>query len=341
MRAVLINEYGVLPRVTEVAEPVVPDDGVVLRVEATGLCRSDWHGWQGHDPDIVLPHIPGHEVAGVVAEVGAAVASWKVGDRVTAPFVCACGRCRECESGNQQTCEKQQQPGFTYWGSFAEYVAIPWADINLVALPDGLSFVGAAALGCRFATAFRGLTQVGQVLPGEWVAVFGCGGVGLSTVMIAVAHGAHVVAVDTNPQALELAARYGATHTEIAGPQAAQRIRERCGGGADLAVDALGSSEVISAALASLRPRGRLVQLGLLPGPITLDMSSLVGRELRWLGSHGMSARGYPEMLSLVTSGAVRPDQLVTATIGLDAVPAALQAMNTSSPTGVTVIIPR
>ena len=91
MRAVVISEFGVLPTVRDVPPPTCPDDGVVLRVTATGVCRSDWHGWQGHDDDITLPHVPGHELAGVVAEVGPLVRAWTVGDEVTVPFVCACG----------------------------------------------------------------------------------------------------------------------------------------------------------------------------------------------------------------------------------------------------------
>ena len=205
MRAVVIEQYDVMPTITDLPIPRCRPDGVVVRVEATGLCRSDWHGWQGHDADITLPHVPGHEIAGTISQIGAEVSGWSVGDRVTVPFVCACGRCEQCSSGNQQVCLNQQQPGFTYDGSFAEYVAIPFAATNLVALPDELSFVAAAGLGCRFATAFRGITGVGAVQPGEWLAVFGCGGVGLSAVMIAAALDAKVIAIDTNPAALTAA----------------------------------------------------------------------------------------------------------------------------------------
>lgn len=206
MRAVVFDAFGSDLRVCEVPAPAPPPGGAVIRVEATGLCRSDWHGWQGHDPDIrVLPHVPGHELAGVVEDVGPGVGSWRAGDRVTVPFVCACGSCTACAAGDQQVCERQTQPGFTHWGSFAEYVAIENADVNLVALPEEMTFPTAASLGCRFATAFRAVVTVGRVRPGEWVAVHGCGGVGLSAVMIAAAAGARVVAVDVSPQALDLA----------------------------------------------------------------------------------------------------------------------------------------
>ena len=338
VRAVLIERYADPPRLADVPEPVVTPGGVVLQVASTGLCRSDWHGWQGHDPDIRLPHVPGHELAGTIAEVGDAVDGWSVGDRVTVPFICACGGCVQCRAGDHQVCPNQEQPGFTYWGSFAQYVAVPYAQVNLIRLPDELDFDTAAALGCRFATAYRGITQVAEVQPDEWVVVFGCGGVGLSAVMIAAARGAKVVAVDTNPAALSQAR--GAEHAFQAGPEVTGMIREATGGGAHLTVDAIGSPGVVQQALETLRPRGRHLQLGLLPGGVQLDVSRLIGQELQWIGSHGMAAHSYPEMLQQVTSGRLRPAELVTRRITLDEAPAALQAMDTAASAGITVIRP-
>ena len=147
---------------------------------------------------------------------GPDVTRWQVGDRVTVPFVCGCGRCEWCLGGNAQVCPDQQQPGFTHWGSFAEHVALHAADTNLVALPDAIDFTTAASLGCRFATAYRALVGRARVTEGEWVTVIGAGGVGLSTVMIARALGARVVAVDRNPEALAVAADLGAEHTLVA-----------------------------------------------------------------------------------------------------------------------------
>ncbi|MFI5696287.1 zinc-dependent alcohol dehydrogenase family protein [Kribbella sp. NPDC051586] len=338
MRAVVVEQYGVVPVVREVPQPEPASGAVVLRVEATGLCRSDWHGWMGHDPDIVLPHVPGHELAGTIAAVGAGVTGWRVGDRVTTPFICACGECEQCLEGNQQVCPNQLQPGFNYWGSFAEYVAVPYASVNLVRLPDEMDFATAAGLGCRFATSFRAVHQVGQVVGGERVAVFGCGGVGLSAVMIATALGASVVAIDTNPAALGLAREYGATHTLQASDQVAAQIHDL--GGAHVTVDALGSSEIVQQALSSLRPRGRHVQVGLLPSGVQLDVGRLIGQELSWLGSHGMPAHAYPEMLALVASGNLQPAELITRTITLAETPAALAAMTNGTPAGITVITP-
>jgi alcohol dehydrogenase len=346
MRAVLIERFADAPIVTDVPEPSLPEGGVILRVGSTGLCRSDWHGWQGHDPDIVLPHVPGHELAATIVEVDPGVRGWRPGQRVIVPFICACGTCEQCREGNQQVCTRQLQPGFNYWGSFAEYVAIPYAEVNLVALPEEIAFDTAAALGCRFATAYRAVTAVGNVRPGEWLAVFGCGGVGLSVVMIAAAFGARVIAVDTNPAALSMSTAHGAAHTVLAnrgdgsGEDVAEQIRQLTGGGAAVTMDAIGAEQVVQTALCSLKPRGRHVQLGLLPDPLRLDLSFLAFRELSWLGSHGMAAHDYPAMLDLVRSGAVRPDELVTATIGLDGVGPALAAMSGSGPAGITVVHP-
>jgi D-arabinose 1-dehydrogenase-like Zn-dependent alcohol dehydrogenase len=345
MRAVVFEEFGRLPEVREVADPAPPRAGVVVRVVATGLCRSDWHGWLGHDAGITLPHVPGHEFAGRIEAVGPDVSDRRVGERVTVPFVCACGRCPACARGDQQVCERQEQPGFTHWGSFAEYVAVHHADVNLVSVPDDMSYATAASLGCRFATAYRAVVAQGRTRPGEWVAVHGCGGLGLSAVMIAAACGARVVAVDTAPQALDLARRFGASvcvDATRADDGTAEAVRAATGGGAHVSIDALGSPGTCAASVAGLRRRGRHVQVGLLPsGGVAVPMDLVVAHELEILGSHGMAAHAYPEMMRLVAAGALRPDLLVGAVIGLEEAPAALAALSEGSAAGITVIEPR
>ena len=351
MRALLLERFGEAPHLADVPEPRCPPDGAVVRVGATGLCRSDWHAVMGHDPDVRLPHVPGHEFAGVVVEVGPQGQEWSAGARVTAPFVNACGRCAPCLAGRQQVCARQTQPGFTRWGSFAELVVVDHADMNLVALPDGVDTVAAAALGCRFATAFRAVVEVGRLAAGEWVAVHGCGGVGLSAVMIARACGARVAAVDVSAAALELAARFGA---EVAvdvsdGPtpdRAAALVRQAVGGaggpgGVHLSLDALGSEATCHASIAGLLPAGRHVQVGLLPpatGLPRVPMHLVVGGELEVLGSHGMGARSYPALLGLVTSGRLDPGALVTRQVSLEQ--AAEELMTPGAGPGVTVALP-
>jgi D-arabinose 1-dehydrogenase-like Zn-dependent alcohol dehydrogenase len=337
VRAVVYDAFGQMPTVETVPDPAPAVHGAVVRVDVTGLCRSDWHGWMGHDPDIRrFPHVPGHELVGVVEAVGADVRAWRPGDRVTVPFVCACGSCPQCAAGNHQICDRQTQPGFTHWGSFAEYTALDWADVNLVALPDGLASDAAAALGCRFATAYRAVLQVGRARAGEWVAVHGCGGVGLSAVMIAAAAGARVIALDVSAAALGLATEVGA---ELAVP-AGTDVHEATGGGVHLSLDAIGSEAVCAASIAGLRKRGRHVQIGLLPDRPRVPMDLVIGRELELLGSHGMAAHAYPEMLALVATGRLQPGRLISTRIALDDAPAALAAMSDGSPSGVTVIRP-
>ena len=345
MRAVVFDAYGGPLTLRDVPEPDCPADAVVLDVHATGVCRSDWHAWRGHDP-VALPHVPGHEFAGVVARVGADVRAWQAGDRVTAPFVCGCGVCGCCRAGDPQVCPDQTQPGFTHHGSFADQVVVRAADFNLVRLPDGMEFVAAAGLGCRFATAYRALTAHGRPAPGEWLAVHGCGGVGLSAVLLGSTLGAQVVAVDVSSEALALAKERGAT--EVLGtaqdrdPAAvAARVHEVTGGGAHVSVDALGSPSTAVASVLSLRPRGRHVQVGLLLGEAAtppLPMDRVLAWELSLHGSHGIAAHEYPSMLDLVERTGLDPASLVGRVVGLDEAGAALAAMDGSTPAGMTVV---
>jgi len=344
MKAVLFDHFGGPLHLADVPDPVLPDDGVVVRVEATGICRSDWHAWQGHDPDIrALPHVPGHELAGVIESVGSAVTRWRPGARVTVPFVCACGECPDCEEGNLQVCARQYQPGFTGWGSFAEFVALPRADVNLVALPEGLPSVVAASLGCRFATAFRAVAVQGRACPGDWVAVHGCGGLGLACILVAKALGARPIGIDIRPEALALAEELGAEHTLDASevPDVPAAVREFAPRGVDLSLDALGSRLTAANSLRCLRSRGLHVQIGLLLGAEAdppLPMGEVIARELEILGSHGMGANDYPRLLDLVARGILDPSRLVRKTLSLAEAGAALEALGRYSGAGVSVV---
>jgi alcohol dehydrogenase len=351
MRAVVIDTFGEPPRVADVPDPHPPAHGVVVAVAATGVCRSDWHAWQGHDPDVTLPHVPGHELAGTVVEVGADVRRWRRGDLVTTPFVTACGTCPECAAGHQQVCRDQTQPGFTGWGSFAQLVALDHADVNLVALGP-LADAGAlgdepaavaAALGCRVATAFRAVTDVAAVRAGEWVAVHGCGGVGLSVIGVAAAAGARVVATDPSPAARDLAREFGAEHVIDPAADPAAAIADLTGGGAHASFDAVGLPAACEASIRCLRRRGRHVQIGLLPpatGRAAVPMDLVIARELQVLGSHGMAAHDYPRLLALVASGRLPVARLVQRTLPLDAGPQALAEVGAATAAGVTVLLP-
>lgn len=343
MKALLVESFQEKPIITQVPDPQAPENGVVLEVKATGLCRSDWHGWMGHDSDIRLPHVPGHEFAGVIREVGKGVKNWKVGDRVTVPFVCACGTCPTCQSGNQQICDDQFQPGFTHWGSFAEYVAVYRAETNLVRLPDWVSFEAAASLGCRFATSFRGVVAQGKVTGGQWVAVHGCGGVGLSAIMIASALGANVIAIDISEEKLALAKVAGANFllNGKTNPDIPAAILELTKGGAHVSIDALGSRITCYNSIACLRKRGKHIQIGLMAGDQAnpqIPMHLVIAKELEILGSHGMQAHAYPEMMQMILQGKIAPETLIGKRINLDEAVDALISMDSFQENGMVMI---
>ncbi|MGP9842949.1 zinc-dependent alcohol dehydrogenase family protein [Brachybacterium sp. 107] len=340
MRAVRYDAFGEQPSLVEVPDPECPPRGAVITVHATGVCRSDWHAWQGHDDSVQLPHIPGHEFAGVVEQVGADVTRFAPGDRVTAPFILSCGRCEQCLAGAPQVCPDQYQPGFDLPGSWAEQVVVIEADHNLVALPDGIDMTLAAGLGCRVGTAYHAVLTQARVGAGESVAVFGCGGLGLACVMVALAAGADVVAIDVSEHALAAAAELGATAL-ASGPDIVERVREATGGGAHVTLDALGSAATARTAISSLRPRGRHVQVGLLLGEDAdpaLPMGQVIGQELQILGSHGLAVAEYRDLLADIASGRLDLGRTVGRILDLEDLPAAMLAMDQPPTTaGMTV----
>ena len=343
MKAILYEAFQQAPTVQQVADPTPGDNGAVIEVKATGLCRSDWHGWMGHDKDIVLPHVPGHEFAGIIQAVGKNVRQWKVGDRVTVPFVCGCGVCSQCHSGNHQVCDAQFQPGFTHWGSFAEFVAIENADINIVRLPENMDFITAASLGCRFATSFRAVVAQGKVSGGQWVAVHGCGGVGLSAIMIAHALGGQVIAIDIDDAKLAFAQSIGAVYTINAtnNPDIIHQVRELTKGGAHVSLDALGSPTTCFNSIGNLRKRGKHIQVGLMLADFShpkIPMDKVIAEELEILGSHGMQAYNYHLLMDMIQSGKLSPEKLIGKTIPLEQAVTELPEMDNFKGVGVTVI---
>ena len=343
MRAVVYDAYGEAPEVRDVEDPACPRDGVLVSVQATGVCRSDWHAWRGHDP-VPLPMTPGHEWAGVISAVGPEAYGWEVGARVTAPFVLGCGRCATCARGDSQVCPQQEQPGFTFAGSWAETVAVPAADANLVGLPDALTSVAAASLGCRLATAHRAVVDRGGVRTGDVVAVHGAGGVGLSAVMVAAARGASVIVVDPSAAARERALALGAREVvdphQHGGPDETARYLQSVAE-IDVSLDAVGHPATAAGSVRCLRPGGRHVQVGLLLGQAAyaIPMDVVVAREIQVLGSHGMPARSYPDLLDMVARGSIDPEALVARIEPLAHGPAELAAMDEPSESGGIVVL--
>ncbi|HWO14296.1 MAG TPA: zinc-dependent alcohol dehydrogenase family protein [Polyangiaceae bacterium] len=345
MRAVIFEEFGGPLRVQNVPDPAPRPDGVVLAVRSTGICRSDWHGWQGHDPDVRVPHVPGHELAGEVVAVGASVRGLAIGDRVTVPFVSGCGACAPCHRGDPQVCDAQFQPGFTHWGSFAEYVGLHYAERNVVKLPESFSYERAASLGCRFTTAYRALVQLAALGAGESLAVFGCGGVGLCSILIARALGARAIAVDIDARKLELARQVGAELC-IDASRAADvpaQVVEATRGGADVGIDALGSSLTLRQSLESLRKRGRHVQVGLMVGertPPAVPMGRVISNELVLYGSHGIAAAAYPDVFDLIERRNIPLDAILGPRLGLADVPTELPRMAEFRGLGIALVDP-
>lgn len=354
MKAAIYESFNEKITIRDVPVPKISMDGVLVQVMATGVCRSDWHGWKGHDSDIKkhgLPFVPGHEFSGIVVSTGRDVKRFRSGDRVAVPFILSCGSCHHCSKTNRPTiCSRQEQPGFTRWGSFAEFVAIPRADRNLCHLPNTVSFIQAAALGCRFTTAYRAIVQQGRLQGGETVAVFGCGGLGLSCIMMAKSQGAKtIIAVDVSPLALEKAKTLGATHVVLSSkakngdPQTiASKVTQHTPfqEGADVTIDAAGFLATSEGAVYATRPGGRMVQVGLPFGLAKIPMTLVAGREIEIVGSHGFDAKDLPDLLQLVANNPAMMDPalLVERCVSLEEGCLALMEMDKQSPLGIVMI---
>lgn len=344
MKVALYDRFSGPVCVTDVADPACPPDGVIVRVKACGVCRSDWHGWNGTDPDIALPHVGGHEFAGVVEAIGPDCRRFQKGERVTAPFILACGTCPDCMAGEATICGHQHVVGFSGWGAFAEAVAIPHADFNLVALPEALDFVTAAGMGCRVSTAFRALADRANLQPGEWVAVHGAGGVGIAAIMLAKALGARPLAIDISPNALALAEKFGAEHVLDAArvDDVGEAVRELTGGGAHVSLDALGIRTTFENSIRSLRKLGRHVQIGMPVGDhatVRLPLLELVyARQIAILGTRGIAASRFSALFDLVAAGKLDFSQLVTQRIPLSETGRIFEAMNRFAGAGMAVI---
>lgn len=343
MRAAVFEQFQGPLQVVEVPSPDPLPDAAIIRVEACGICRSDWHGWMGHDGDVNLPHVPGHELVGVVEAIGGEVSSWRPGQRVTTPFCCGCGNCHQCAQGYTHICDQYAQPGFTHWGAFAEYVQIRYADVNLVEIPEAITSVEAASMGCRFATAYWAVVKQASLKADDTLVVHGCGGVGLSAILIAASVGARVIAVDISDAQLDLALACGADE-KVNGNDCRdvpQAIRDLTTHGASVSIDALGSHKTCIDSVRCLSKRGRHVQIGLMladQADPAVPMAEVIGKELRLLGSHGMPARHYPEMLQQVETGALNLKKLVGDTVSLIDACEILPNLNRFQSVGATVI---
>ncbi|SLN16240.1 zinc-binding dehydrogenase [Pseudooctadecabacter jejudonensis] len=339
MRAAVVRDFNQDLSLETVDDPSCPDNGVVLKVDACGVCRSDYHGWTGGHPKVGDGSIMGHEYCGTVVEAGSR-AKYRVGDRLIAPFILGCGDCPACATGASNTCEASIVPGFGTPGAYAEYVAVPF-DHNLVHLPESLSPALAAGLGCRVTTAWHALTDRAGVQAGEWVAVHGTGGIGLSALLLAKMLGARVVVVDIVDEKLTHALSLGAdAAVNAATTNAAEAIRDITGGGAQVSIEALGIAQTTNASVECLATLGRHVHVGMPSGDgmMTINMRAIYAKQLAFYGTRGMPSWKYPKLLDMIERGDVDLAPMLDRTIGLSQASAELRAMSGPTPPGTAVI---
>ncbi|MCH2078182.1 MAG: alcohol dehydrogenase catalytic domain-containing protein [Rhodobacteraceae bacterium] len=339
MRAAVVREFKEDLSIETVADPECPANGVVLEVAACGVCRSDYHGWTGGHPKVQNGSILGHEYCGTVVEAGVQ-SKHKVGERLIAPFILACGSCPSCQTGVSNACADQIVPGFGTPGAYAEYVAVPF-DHNLVHLPETMTPALAAGLGCRVTTAWHALTDRAAVAAGEWVAVHGTGGIGLSVLLLAKMLGCQVVVVDVVDEKLEHAVRHGADATvNAAREDVAEAIREITKGGAQVSIEALGIEQTTNASIDCLATLGRHVQVGMPSGDglMTVNMRGIYTKQLSFYGTRGMPSWKYPRLLDMIERGDVDINPMVAREVKLEEASAELRAMSGPTSPGTAVI---
>ena len=339
MKAAVLRNFRANLSIEDIPDPRCPKDGVVLEVMACGVCRSDFHGWSGEHPKVKIGDVLGHEYCGTVVEAGRD-AHYKVGDRLIAPFILGCGKCISCQKGASNTCDSQLTPGFGMPGAYAEYIAVPF-DHNLVVLPDSIKPTLASGLGCRVTTAWHALTDRANVRAGEWVAVHGTGGIGLSVLLLAKMLGARVAVVDVVQEKLDLAKSLGADICINAAEQnVVEFIMDQTSGGAHVSIEALGIAQTTNASVECLRTSGRHVQIGMPAGDgmMNINLRAVYAKQLSFFGSRGMPSWKYPSLLEMIDQGKVNLDPLVSREVSLSAASAELKLMEVGAPPGTAVI---
>lgn len=340
MRAAILRHYRQPLSIESVPDPQCTPDGVVLKVLACGICRSDWHGWVGEHPRVKPGQIQGHEYCGEVVAAGPQ-SGFRPGERLIAPFILSCGTCPSCRAGETTTCDDQRLPGFTEPGAFAEYVPVPRAH-DLTRLPPELSPVTAAGLGCRVTTVWHALTGRAALAPGEWLAVHGTGGIGLSALLLGQAMGARVVVSDVVPEKLAHALALGAEAAiDARDGRAADAIIAATDGGAHVSIEALGTEATTNASIDCLRALGRHLQIGMPVGHtarMQINMNTVYMKNLALFGTRGMPAWKFPSLLGLISAGRVDLSPLIAREVALSDTSAELAAFDGPTAPGVAVI---
>jgi propanol-preferring alcohol dehydrogenase len=342
MKAVRMTGVGQPLELHEIPVPEVGESDILVRVRAAGICHSDVHYRAGRSPVRPLPMTLGHEVAGVVEQVGRQVTRVRVGDRVCLHYNITCGDCYYCSTGNEQFCGDVLMLGHYTNGGYAEYIAVPAR--NAVALPDEIPFEQGATLMCASATAFHALRK-SRLMAGETAAVFGVGGLGMSAVQLARAFGAiDVFAVDINEAKLRLAADYGAIpiHAQQVAPVAEIR-RLTSGKGVDVALELIGLPQTMRQAVQCLGVMGRAVIAGIGDQPLEIDTyRELLANEAEIIGSNDHLAQELPLLVELARRKVLDTSRIVTRVVPLDAdaINQTLDALEHFSGDVRTVIVP-
>jgi 6-hydroxycyclohex-1-ene-1-carbonyl-CoA dehydrogenase len=314
MKAAIFRGAGQALDVTDVPTPVPGPGDALVKVAACGVCHTDLHYIDHGTPTFKTPPlILGHEISGTVAALGAGVNGWTPGERVLLPAVLTCGTCEACRSGRENICEHNQMLGNNIDGGFAEFVVAPAKD--LFRLPDDLPLEESSIIADAITTPFHAVVRRGRVMPGDWVLVVGCGGVGLNVVQLAAAMGGRVIAVDLSDQKLEWAKRLGASATvnPAQTPRVDKAVRTLTGGGGvDVAFEVVGKPAAQEQAFACVRTGGRLVLVGYSPDTFALNAGRVMYREMDVIGSLGCRPVDYPRVIELARQGRIKVAELVT-----------------------------
>ncbi len=319
MKAAMFYGPGQPFKIEDVPTPQPGPGEVLVKVAGCGVCHTDLHYTDHNVPTFKKPPlILGHEASGVIESLGEGVTVWSEGDRVLLPAVYGCGVCDACRRGRENICNNMIMFGNNIDGAFAEYIAV--SQHTLFSLPEELPLIESSIIADAITTPYQAVANRGQVKPGDSVAVFGCGGIGLNVVQMAAAAGGRVIAVDLLDEKLEWAKRLGAVAVINSSQveRVDKEIRKLSGGGVDVAFEAIGLPVTQEAAFASTRNGGRLVLVGYSAKPMTLNSGRTMYREMEIVGSLGCPASEYPKVIELARNGKIKVKELVTAQFSLD-----------------------
>ncbi|MDG6987763.1 MAG: zinc-binding dehydrogenase [Nitrososphaerota archaeon] len=309
----------------------------LVKVAACGVCATDLHYRHGTPTFKKPPMVLGHEISGIVEDVRDE-SPFAKGDKVLIPAVLSCGACGNCREGRDNICEKMKMVGNHIDGGFAEFVVVP--SKMLFKLPNELPLLESAIISDAVSTPFHAVKNRGAVRAGEWVAVFGCGGVGLNAVQAAASLGGIVVAVDVDDRKLDLAKRLGAAETVNSTTKDAPKvIRELTGGGVDVAFEVVGKPSVLDLAFSSVRQGGRLVTVGYSEENWNFRVNRVMFREMAVIGSLGSRLSEYPRIIELVRRGKIKLAPLVSDRLSLESINDSLDRLEKGSVLGRQIVV--